>query len=50
VEVKIDKTQEQLTIFEIIQMTPQQFELFTDDLREKEQDYRDEQAQARRPT
>lgn len=46
---KMDKTQEELTVSEIMDMEPQQFELFTDDLREKEQDYRDEQAQARRP-
>jgi hypothetical protein len=49
VEGKMDKTQEQLTVSEIMDMDPQQFELFTDDLREKAQDYRDEQAQARRP-
>jgi hypothetical protein len=49
VEGKMDKTQEQLTVSEIMDMDPQQFELFTDDLREKEQDRRDEQEQARRP-
>jgi hypothetical protein len=45
----MDKKASELTVKEIMQMTPSEFALFLDDQAEKAQDRRDEQAQAWRP-